>query len=285
MLFGLESASGYEVLLPWRIANIWRVAGQGLSPDYVSETKLAWSYAPAFTTASVRFELLARLGVTHVVTHPDIGRDPAWTAEVVRRGGLEPLYQGPDGHIYKVANPLPPAYLVSRCEAMETPVAALKRFSDDAFDPVEALLIESSYVPGGPSTCQPRDAGASGEAVGRAEIIERSLNRLSVWVDAASDGWLVINESWDPGWTAVIDGAPVAVLPGDYAFRTVPIRAGKHTLQLRYQPISVLVGAIISGSSLALLGLSFAIWGVARLRRRAPFALRISEHPPRSASE
>jgi len=168
---------------------------------------------------------------------------------------------------------------------METPVAALKRFTDDAFDPAQAVLIEAGYLPNDPRRCQSGKASPPGETVGRAEVIERSLNTLSVWVDAASDGWLVINESWDPGWTAVLDGAPVAVLPGDYAFRTVPIRAGQHTLHLRYQPISVLVGAIISGSSLALLGLSFAIWGVARLRRRAPFALRISEHPPRSASE
>jgi len=96
-----------------------------------------------------------------------------------------------------------------------------------------------------------------------------------VSVDAARYSWLVINESWDPGWTALLDGTPAAVLPGDYAFRTMPIPAGQHTLQLRYQPTSVLLGAIISSSSLVFLGLSFAVWAIARLRRRAPFALGI----------
>jgi len=275
MVFGLQSANGYETLLPWRMANIWRVGGQGLSTDYVSQTPFYWSYAPSFTTASTRFELLRRLGVTHVVTRPDIETDPAWTAEVVRRGGLEPLYQGADGRIYKVGNALPRAYLVSRCEVVETPLAALERFTDDAFDPVEAVLIESSYLPGGPSACPPPVAAPPGEAAGHAEIVERSLNTLTVSVDAARYSWLVVNESWDPGWTALLDGTPAAVLPGDYAFRTMPIPAGQHTLQLRYQPTSVLLGAIISSSSLVFLGLSFAVWAIARLRRRAPFALGI----------
>ncbi len=70
------------------------------------------------------------------------------------------MYRGPDGHIYTVGNPLPRAFLVSRCEIVDSPAAAFERFTDDAFDPVQAVLVEATYLPNGSNACQPRAAGA-----------------------------------------------------------------------------------------------------------------------------
>jgi hypothetical protein len=260
---GLPSGSGYEVLLPERIANLWRVAGEGASPEGVVAEPLYWSYAPALAASHVRYDLLARLGVSHVVTPPDIDRDPAWTPALLQAAGLVPVYEGIDGRVYRVGAALPTAYLVAACEQVDGPAAALARFADPAFDPTHAVLIERAYAD---AEC----VGAAGAAgPGRANVVARSLNTLTLQVEAPEDSWLVISESWDAGWQAAVDGVGTRVIPGDYAFRALRVPAGTHTVEMRYQPLSFVVGAVVSG--LAWLALAVLVgWWLLRTSGR-PF--------------
>ena len=91
---------------------------------------------------------------------------------------------------------------------------------------------------------------------------------MSVQVDSPRNGWLVVTESWDAGWTAKLDGGPVPVVPGNYAFRTMRIPAGRHMIELVYRPVGFLLGSIITGATIGLL-LVAVIWRFRR-RRRAP---------------
>ena len=70
------------------------------------------------------------------------------------------------------------------------------------------------------------------------------------------------------GWTATLDGKPVDVLRSDYVLRAVEIPAGKHRLEMHYQPETYQAGLIVTtvtNYSLAIvLLLSLVLW----LRRR-----------------
>ncbi|MEW6207223.1 MAG: YfhO family protein [Acidobacteriota bacterium] len=178
---------------------------------------------------------------------------------------LQSVYRGSDGDIYQVINSLPRAHLVYGCERVDSPLMALQRFTDPAFDPSRAVIIESDYFPQTVAPCTPDQRANPEGRPEKAEIIGRSLNTLALRVEAARDGWLVVNESYDPGWKATVDGKPVTVLPGNYAFRALPIPAGEHLVEMRYQPASFRIGMVISLSMLIAIVL-MAISTTKRLR-------------------
>jgi hypothetical protein len=73
--------------------------------------------------------------------------------------------------------------------------------------------------------------------------------------------WVVINESYDPGWQANLDGAAVAIHPANVMFQAVLVPAGAHTLHLLYRPTGYVPGLVISlVALLSLLGLLASEW-------------------------
>jgi len=64
---------------------------------------------------------------------------------------------------------------------------------------------------------------------------------------------LVLLDSFDPGWTAYVDGARAEVLRADGVFRAVRLTAGKHDVRFEYVPRGLWLGAAISVVTAALL--------------------------------
>ncbi len=84
-------------------------------------------------------------------------------------------------------------------------------------------------------------------------------NSATVVVDAPRPGLLYAAESYFPGWTATVNGAPVDILPANYAFRAVAVPAGRSQVVFRYWPPGLTAGLAVSGiSMLALCALAFA---------------------------
>ncbi len=102
---------------------------------------------------------------------------------------------------------------------------------------------------------------------GTARPVEWSPERRVVAVDAAQDGTLVFREQFAAGWTATVDGAPVAVERHGLAFQKIRVPAGKHAVQFTYRSPALLWGALVSlGCAIALL--------FAAGRSRTAFGLR-----------
>jgi uncharacterized membrane protein YfhO len=57
-----------------------------------------------------------------------------------------------------------------------------------------------------------------------------------------------------------VDGERTRILIANALFRAVPIEAGQHTVELRFEPLTHIVGAIISGLAL-LVVLGVMAWG------------------------
>lgn len=88
---------------------------------------------------------------------------------------------------------------------------------------------------------------ASGSSSEHVTITGRDEDALTAAVRADAAGLVVFSEIYEQGWTAYVDGEPVAVLRTNHALRGVPVPAGEHTIELRYEPESLHIGLWISG--------------------------------------
>jgi hypothetical protein len=98
----------------------------------------------------------------------------------------------------------------------------------------------------------PQPPGALSEAAA-ADKVEVHANTITADVTAPQDGLVVVLDPFFPGWHATVDGAPADLLRADYAFMAVPVKAGRHLLQLVYFPDRLLPGLLVAIVALALL--------------------------------
>ena len=94
-------------------------------------------------------------------------------------------------------------------------------------------------------------------AVGTAEITFTGINRIELSARLERDGFLVLSETYYPGWRAQVDGHPVPVLRADGVLRAVYVPAGTHHVRFTFFPMSLQVGAAISAATLLLVGVLF----------------------------
>ena len=84
-------------------------------------------------------------------------------------------------------------------------------------------------------------------------------NRLVYETENAGEGIAVFSEIYYPnGWQVTIDGKPTGLGRADYVLRTLYIPAGKHTVEMRFDPQSLHVTEGIAYGALALLVIGVA---------------------------
>jgi hypothetical protein len=162
----------------------------------------------------------------------------------------------------------PRAYLAARGVVEAPDDWSLVRLTDTPFDSRTTVLLERPPETSGP------EAVLHGSPVGideRAEIVQYAPNAVTVRIRASEARYLVLTDSYFPGWQAWVDGVPAEIERANYLFRTVSVPAGDHTVEWRYQPTSLMVGATISAAGVAAM-VALATFGSVR-----PSAARTAE--------
>jgi hypothetical protein len=80
-----------------------------------------------------------------------------------------------------------------------------------------------------------------------------SGNAVTIRASSPQAGWLILSDTFYPGWQATIDGAPVEIQIANGAFRAIEFPGGEHTIEFRYEPRSVLIGLMVSLASLTVI--------------------------------
>ena len=75
--------------------------------------------------------------------------------------------------------------------------------------------------------------------------------------------YLVLDDFYHRGWTARVDGQSTKVFIANALFRAVAIEPGVHEIEFRFEPVSHLLGAVISAISV-LVVLTLIVWGLRR---------------------
>lgn len=82
-------------------------------------------------------------------------------------------------------------------------------------------------------------------------LTDYDSNFMTYTVDAKKDELAVFSEIYYPkGWQITVDGQPVEMLRANYTLRALPIRAGKHTVEFRFEPASIKITDTIAFAAL-----------------------------------
>jgi uncharacterized membrane protein YfhO len=69
-----------------------------------------------------------------------------------------------------------------------------------------------------------------------AQVTSYTNAALSVGVDAPAAGYLILSETWYPGWRATVNGAATPIEQVNGALRAVRVPAGQSVVEMWYWP-------------------------------------------------
>ena len=102
-------------------------------------------------------------------------------------------------------------------------------------------------------------------------VVAYEADLLIVRTQTADDGVLVLSEVAYPGWVATVDGTPAPIYVANGLLRAVPLPAGAHLVELRFESPTLRIGVAVSLVTAALLaGCSAASFVVSGRRRPLP---------------
>ncbi len=172
-----------------------------------------------------------------------------------------PLIYGDGPRIYANDQALPQAFVVHQARVIEDRQARLEALREPSFDPRSEVILSRP-----PAEMLP--LGGTEIAEELPWLLSATPDRSTLIAELSEPGFLVLTDTYYPGWRATVDGAPAEILAANHAFRAVALDAGEHTVVFEYIPLSFRLGAWISlGASVLLVAIAASIGGPRRLRR------------------
>ncbi|MBE7529621.1 MAG: YfhO family protein [Ardenticatenaceae bacterium] len=180
--------------------------------------------------------------------------EAAFTAHYLPRPGL--VYEEGVTRVYGNERYLPRAFVVHEGQLVADESAALAALAQHQERLAEIVFIELEGQP------PPPDLGTAVTTPAQAVIVSYELNRVEIEATTEAPGFLVLSDTYYPGWRATVDGVDTAVYRANSLLRAVYVPAGTHTVTFTFRPADFMAGAAISllTLSLCLLGAGYAIW-------------------------
>ncbi len=154
------------------------------------------------------------------------------------------VYRTNDVVIYENPDMLPRTFIVHDASLLDDGETAEEIYRSD-FKPAERLILASG---------EPVHTGGRQRPDESVEITEYKPEHLVMTVRASADGYVLLSDTWFPGWVARVDGVETPIQRADLVFRGVRVTPGEHRIEMDYQPQSLRNGAIVSAFALLLVG-------------------------------
>jgi hypothetical protein len=235
-VFGLEEAQGYNPVQPVRYWTLGRTVDprpmrfnvtdfRSPPPTVLDLLQVGWLVGPADDPPVAGASLVAREG----------------------RWGL-----------YRLPEPAPRASIFFDWTVVDGEEEALEMVTDPAFDPTRRLILEPGW---GLALATGLREGVVPFPSSAATYRALGPQAAQVEVVVPAPAVVLVRNTWDPGWRAMVDGRPAPILVADYFLQGIPVAAGRHTIVLGYDDPSLGLGLLGSGLALAvLLGAAAALW-------------------------
>jgi hypothetical protein len=181
-------------------------------------------------------QAIRMLGVRYLLTDGQLGADAAATYPLA--------YSDGDSYVYENRSPLPRAFVVHQVIQVESAAEALPYIKTADLDPSQTVVVESSQLlppSGRPSTPS------------LATIRSETPQRIEIEVSTPADAYLVLLDTFYPGWIASVDGQKTPIYPANYLVRTIFVPQGDHIVWFEYRPLSFWLGVGLATLMLVLM--------------------------------
>jgi hypothetical protein len=153
---------------------------------------------------------------------------------------------------------LPRVFIVPNARFIESDDQVLRELA--TFDPTSEVLI----------------SGKGGDVTGRVQnpnrwktsVIRYANNDVEIETYSEYEGFLVLSDTYYPGWHATIDGIERPVLRANYDFRAILLPSGAHRVVFNFEPPSFKHGLIVSAFGILLLGLALSYIRYAKISKK-----------------
>jgi hypothetical protein len=172
------------------------------------------------------YALLGALNVKYISSFSPL---PDGQIELLRHFPEYPLW------LYELEQAVPRVYVVPATEHETEPGKTLERLASKDFDPLANVLVDEPISLG-------NKAGFQAEA----RIVDYQNQVVNIQASLDTRGMLVLADSFYPGWNAYVNGQQEKIYRANLFFRAVPLPAGTHTVEFRYEPRSFAIGRAIS---------------------------------------
>jgi len=174
--------------------------------------------------------------------------------QLTRRDKYSVAYADENISVYQNNSVLPRAFLVGKATIGQPGADILMEMTEGDFNPRDTVILENEG-PFPPQLLEPAVPGERG--AGKAEVVRYGTDEVVIEAEADRDAYLVLADSYYPGWRARVDGEAATIYRANYLFRAVFVPQGRHTIEFRFEPPLVRLGAWVS----ALTGLGIAgLW-------------------------
>jgi len=147
--------------------------------------------------------------------------------------GYNLVEKGGKINIYENKNVLPRAFLVDKAVVIKDEKEILEKLTSKDFEPSAEVILEEGQ-------------GTWDKGQGKIRILDYKANQVIIEAEVDGPRFLVLSDSYYPGWKAYVDGEEVKIYRADYVLRAVRLEPGKHIVKFIYDPFSFKIGAIIT---------------------------------------
>lgn len=166
------------------------------------------------------------LAVKYFITPPD---------SFIIDASMKKVFSG-DINIYENLDVMPRAYIVYNIHKANNREDVFNIMSEKDFDIYNEIVIEG-YI---------REFKNMKKTFTVANIVEYNNNEVILDVETDLTGFLVLTDTYYPGWQARINGINAKIHSGNYALRVVEVPPGKHVVTFEYRPVSFIIGSILT---------------------------------------
>jgi len=151
--------------------------------------------------------------------------------------------------IYRNNTVMPRAYIVHRAEKIFQREKIFRRLKERRFNFRKSIVIEKD-LPEKMLSCNNSPVSDHSSV----KIVDYRPNRVELEATMENDGFLVLSDTYYPGWKAYVNDKQVEIYPTNYMLRSLYLTQGKHQIIFVYSPLSLKIGLGIN--LLALLGIA-----------------------------
>jgi len=231
--YGIQEIGGYTSVYPERVNKLMSAI------EYGPNALLGALFDRWVMFRNVQNPLFDLLNVRYVLTAPNVRLPDNPRYRLVSTGDMT---------IYENLQALPRAFAVHRPVLLRDTAEIITYMTSQKFDPRREVVLEEEQPAAFVAAAA---AGASSPS--RAEIRNYFHETVEIAAEMSAPGWLVLSDSFFPGWEVEVDGKLARILRADCSLRAVAVPSGTHRVVFTYRPQSIARGRMISAFALLII--------------------------------